>query len=339
MSTPTSTDSVASQGNDSGHGPTQDRGASEFDSFLGDFQPNKGPSGGGNAAGASGAEAATAAGAGDGRLPSKPASAAAAPSSGGTSAGGEASTATNQPASAASSGVAGQTSADPSAMVQQIVEATLRGHAQAQAATRQAPQQQQVEKPLSDAEFAAKYQLPVVDAKFMQILHGSDPAAAASALQNLLYSAVRSGLLMGNDATAKQFQTLRSDYDPHISSWKAEQERRRDEAAFDGFMKSNPDLKGEEALVLEMKDAVLARIQNGSFKPKDQTEAFKAIADSARALVARMNKQTTTTNGVQQSTQQTSTRQMAAASSAGQSGSGQPAKKSDEEQIFGADWH
>lgn len=222
---------------------------------------------------------------------------------------------------------------DRAALIRAAVEGTLAG------INKPAQQGRQPEKELTDAEFNSKYGIPTIDAGIMQRLLDADPAKGALVLQNLLMQAVRSGALISKDLYTSDITKLRGEFEPHVKSWQDYQNERTENKAQEMFYTDHPDLKDEKELVMELKDALIAKIQSGQRKPfTSQKEANKAVADAARLLVARMNKPgTAAQGGAAPAAIQPSTRQMSAASSAGRSGTGHATVKSAVEEVFGAD--
>lgn len=220
--------------------------------------------------------------------------------------------------------------------IRSIVEATVAGMGKVNTQQTQATP----ERELTTAEFNAKYGIPTVDAAFMQRILDADPAKGAQALQSLIIQAVRSGALISKDLFSSDLQKFRGEVEPSMKYYQTEQIRKREEALRTEFYTLNPDLKGEEALVDELTAAMVARVNAGQLKISSKEEGFRMVADGAKKIVARMNKPITGGTQQGQGTAQAAapaTRQMSAASSAGRSGTGQPTKKSDVEEIFGAD--
>ena len=226
-----------------------------------------------------------------------------------------------------------------------IVDSAVRGGTQAAAAAASSsPQVRQDAKELTPAEFNAKYGIVTITPEHMQALLDTDPKKAAVVLNNLLQAQLRAGVLMSKDLFEAELQKMRGEFEPHLRSWQTQQAKIADQEAEESFFKSFPDLKDERELVMEMKDAVLARINSGQHNfgkpgtPEFGQKAFQAVAEASRKLVARMNKQTSGATKQQSSSQGQGSRQMTAASAAGRSGTGQTAGTSDEAKIFGEDW-
>lgn len=230
-------------------------------------------------------------------------------------------------------------------LLEQIVASAVRGTQAAQQQSRAEP-----EKALSAQEFNAKYGIPEINETTVAAILDADPKKAAVALQQLLMANLRAGVLMGRDLSEASIAKTRTEFEPHVRSWKEHQAAQADRAAEDRFFTTHKDLAGERDLVL---DTILpkfkALVADGSIKFRDEAHAFQQVADATRKLTARMNKQgaAATQSGQQsqqsqqsQSQQQQGTggRQMAAASTTGQGGTGAGSAKSDEEAIFGSDW-
>lgn len=246
-----------------------------------------------------------------------------------------------------------QNSAQPGAIdksvLDQIVETATRTASSVrdqQTTAAAGAQVKQDQKELTAEEFNAKYNIQPITEAHIQAILDADPKKGAAMLNSILVRNMGSAVLMAKDIVERQLATVRDEMSPHVSSWQTFQKEQREAKLEADFYSANKDLVNEKPLVKEMQDAIFGRIASGQLKPFARPEdALKAVADSARAVLARMNKQAATTGGTaqQQSQQQSqgqgsSSRQMTAASTAGQSGAGSAAKQSDEEAIFGKDY-
>lgn len=190
------------------------------------------------------------------------------------------------------------------------------------------PQQQRVEQPpMSDEQFAARYRTPQANAATMRAILDPDPVKGAVALNALLKQTYTSALLMANDLHQAEMTKVRGEFAPHIDTFRAFQVEQQKQRLENEFYSLNPDLANEKILVEETRDSFEARVNRGEVHFTDKTQAFKAVADNVRKILARMGP--AQTNGGQQTqSQQTSPspaqRTMASATSQGRSGSGQP---------------
>lgn len=195
---------------------------------------------------------------------------------------------------------------------------------------------------MTDAEWNERYKIQTIDAKVITALMDTDPAKAAAVLNSIMTGNMRSAVLMAKDMFESQLKTYRDEVAPDISAWRTHQAEIREQKAQDAFYKKYPDLANERELVKEMTDALHGKIKTGQISFKTEAEAFEAVAQASRKLLARMNKSggngAAGTGTQSQQQQQSSSRQMTAASSAGHQGTGRTATPSDEEKIFGKDW-
>lgn len=199
---------------------------------------------------------------------------------------------------------------------------------------------------LSPEEFAQRFQVARAQPALVEAILSGDPTKSVAALDTYGQNLVRQAVTMALEIANAHVAQVRNEFSPHIQSWQTYQQTQREQKLRQEFFTEHPDLVGEEALVDEVKDAMLARLQAGQIKPFASTQdAKQAVAETVRRLLKRTGTNgTAPANGAaaagqqaQSTGRQTSSRQMSAASSAGRSGTGQAAAKSDVEAIFGAD--
>ncbi len=195
-------------------------------------------------------------------------------------------------------------------------------------ASRQAIQQAQPPaqaQTMTDQEFAARYKTPQVSEQTMQAIMDADPKKGAAELNKLLRQTYTSALLMANDLHKAELGGLRNEFTPHITAFQTYKQQVDNQAAEGRFFQSNQDLAQERDLVMEVKDAFLAKVQRGEISFTSEAEAFKAVADNVRKIVNRMGAQST--NGAGQQSQQVQgqpqQRRMATMTSQGRGGTGQ----------------
>lgn len=240
---------------------------------------------------------------------------------------------TTPPPAAKTPDVASATAATNAELIHSVVEATVAGMSK-----REQQQVRQDQRELSPEEFNKKYGVVQITESHMQQILDADPKKGAAALNNIIQGAVRQAMLMQQDLTASELSRMRGEFEPHVKSWQSYQQEQREVSLQNEFYKLHPDLSDERPLVEELTAAMVAKVQAGQLKISTKEEGFKAVADAAKKIVARMNKPVT--NGGQTNAGGNSgaaTRQMSAASSAGRAGTGQAAAKSDVELVFGND--
>jgi len=244
------------------------------------------------------------------------------------------------PAQAATPAATQNSGIDPK-LIEEIVNASVRGANAANQTKGEVKQQTKDAAEMSPEQFNQKYGIVQVTPEHIAQLLDADPKKAAMALNNLLINNTRSAVLMAKDIIEAQLKAARSEYEPHVASWQSYQQRQAEDARQNKFYTKYPQLVNEKELVQEMIDSLTAKKAAGAVTFQTEDQVFQAVADASMKLLARMNKQAapaqgntaTNTNG-----QQTSTRQMASAASPGRSGTGQAAKVSDEEAVFGSDF-
>jgi hypothetical protein len=258
-----------------------------------------------------------------------------------------------KPADAVSTAVASPDGTKPAAaqtatspidpkVLEEIVAASTRGVQKATAASATATAQQKKDaKEMTPQEFNAKYQIRVPTVEDIKLLLQEDPVKAAQALNDLLMANTRTAVLMASDVFQAQLAKARSEYEPHVQSWKTYQAQQREQAAQQSFYTKYPDLANEKELVQEMIDSLKAKVDAKVVSFQSDDQVFEAVAAASRKLLARMNTQASA--GAAGKTAQSNNngqpppRQMATASTAGRSGTGQTAAKSDVDEVFGAD--
>lgn len=189
------------------------------------------------------------------------------------------------------------------------------------------PQQQQPQQPaMTDEQFAARYRTPQANAATMQAILDPDPVKGAIALNALLKQTYTSALLMANDLHQAELSKVRGEFAPHVEQFNSFRAQQQKLALENEFYAANTDLANERDLVNETIDAFQAKASRGEVAFADKTQAFKAVADNVRKILARMGPASAST-GQQTPSQQQSPppqqRTMAAATSQGRSGSGQ----------------
>jgi hypothetical protein len=227
---------------------------------------------------------------------------------------------------------------DQNTLVSSAVEAAIRATRAEQNQPSQPNQQQ--DRPLTDAEFNQKYGVPVVTPQHLETILGQDPVRGSQMLNQLLRSTMTAALKMSADVMQAEHQRLRGEYSGPINEWKTHQAIQRQKEAEAEFYTAYPDLANEKAIVSEVRDAFILRVNSGQVQFKDRKEAFAAVANTVQNLLKGFTRTPTQQgqNGQQTPTTGQPTRQMSAALSAGRTGTGQAAApKSDVEAVFGAE--
>lgn len=245
-----------------------------------------------------------------------------------------------QPAQTATTAQQQQVAAQPD--INSIIRSTVESTAQAMAARQPAQtQQQQAPAAMSPEEFDRRYGIVRPNEEMMTRIIGQDPRVAAQTLDQIIQSNLTASVRMAADIVDAKLRELDTRYQPHISSWQAHQQEIANKAAEDRFFKTYPDLANEREVVMEIKDAFLAKVQAKQVHFADENQAFFAVANASRSLIQRIRggqQGSTQTGQSQQNKQQSSGRQMAAASSAGRTGTGRAAAPTDVvTEVFGAD--
>lgn len=230
-------------------------------------------------------------------------------------------------------------SIDPK-LIEEIVSASVRGANAANQSKQEVKQQTKDAAEMTPDQFNQKYGIVQVTPEHIAQLLDADPKKAATALNNLLINNTRSAVLMAKDIIEAQLKQARAEYEPHVSSWQSYQAKAAEEARQNKFYTKYPELANEKELVQEMIDSLTAKKQAGQVAFQSEDQVFQAVADASKKLLARMNKQAAPAQGntAPNTGPQTSSRQMASAAAPGRSGTGQAAKVSDEEAVFGSDF-
>lgn len=226
-----------------------------------------------------------------------------------------------------------------------IIKATAEALVAAQGGRQGQQQNPPQEQQLTPEQFNQKYGVVQVTEQHMAAILGQDAKHAAATLNGIIQAAVKQAALMTLDVADARIGKVKSEFEPHISSWQKHQNEIKEQKAEQEFFKAYPDLAVERELVMEMKDAVLAKVNAGQLRFNSPQEAFNAVATATRNILKRMSPGGTGTQSGQQQggqgggqqTPSPATRQMSGASSSGRSGTGQAAVKSDVESVFGAD--
>lgn len=228
-------------------------------------------------------------------------------------------------------------------IIQATADAVLRAR-DAQAPKAPPAPKSVAEKPvgeLTPQEFAERFGVTRANDALIQQIQGADPKAAAAALDTYGQNLVRQAVLMTMEVAEAKIKALEQSVRPHTDSWQAHQKQVREQQLETDFFKSHPDLQNERDLVMEMKDAMIARVNSGQVKFNNAQEAFDAVAAAARKILSRTAPGLTNGNpgpaAVAQQASPPPSRQMSAASSAGRAGSGQANPKSVVDDIFGSD--
>jgi len=236
------------------------------------------------------------------------------------------------------------TPAAPTAVPQQsqadIIKATAEAIVNAQRAAQ--PQQPQAaprtNQDLSPEEFNRKFGVTRANEQLVQTILGSDPKAAAAALDTYGQNLVKQAVLMALEVADASVAKVKGEFEPHINSWQQYHQTVREKALEQEFFTAHPDLANERELVKEMTDAMMAKKAAGQLQINNKQEAFSAVATATRHILTKYG--WNGKGGGQQAPatgQATPTggRQMSAASSAGRSGSGTATAKTDVDAVFG----
>lgn len=229
----------------------------------------------------------------------------------------------------------GQSQAD---VIKAAVEATAAALGRQQQPATQTPPSND-DRELSPQEFNAKYKVVQATEADVAALLDQDPKKATVALNRLLQGAAQQAVLMALDLSRAEVARVQNEFNPHITSWKQHQAEIQAQKAEQDFFKAYPDLTAERELVMEMKDAILARVQNGQLKFSSTQEAYKAVADATKNLLTRFGRAPngqggTNGGGAGQPQGQTQGRQMAAASSAGRTGNASATARTDVDKLI-----
>lgn len=237
---------------------------------------------------------------------------------------------------------------DTNALQNALADAIAGGSRIAQ--ERLAQQQQQTtaaaKAELTPEQFNQKYKVARANQELITTILGQDPVKAAAALNTYGQNLVQQAILMAMDVMDADVGSRFSKIEPEIKSWQTYQAQVREREAETRFFAKYPHLAAEKDIVMEMKDAVIARINAKTFIPKNEEEAFATVASACDRILTKYRPQGAGTAGAAGAPNGAATtppsgpagRQMSAASSAGRTGSGQKqAAKSDVEHIFGAD--
>lgn len=173
-----------------------------------------------------------------------------------------------------------------------------------------------------------------------QALRGDDEQAALGALTEMLQGGSTQAVTIATHLLTHEMEQMRQQFAPAM---KMAQEREL-EALKVEFFKQNEDLKGMDPLLELVRDQFVAK--GMKFKSKD--EAFKAVADAARAQIEKIPglkngiANIPANNGGGQGTGQPGTKMPALSGGKGQTGagdggasSGSAGRKSTAERIFG----
>lgn len=220
------------------------------------------------------------------------------------------------------------------ATAEAVAQAHMRGRTEAQ------PAAQPTQAELSPEEFTRKYNVTRANEDLIATILSADPKKASAALDQYGQNLVKQAILMTMELQDANLSKLRSDVDPHIKSWQSYQQERAAQAAEQRFFTSAPDLSQERDLVMELKDAFIAKVQAGQVRFENEQQAFQAVANAARTILKRVNPQWgqgTPAAGQPAPTTGQPARRMSVASSTGRSGTNAATAKSDVDLVFGAD--
>jgi hypothetical protein len=234
---------------------------------------------------------------------------------------------------------AAQSQAD---IIRATAEAVAAAHVRGQQSQQHQPQGPAPKADLSPQEFQQKYNVTRANEELVSTILGQDPRKAAAALDQYGQNLVKQAILMTMELNEANLGKFREEVNPHLQSWQTYQRQQEAVAAEGRFFKAAPDLAGEKDLVMELKDAYLAKVQAGQIRFANEQEAFNAVANAARTILKRVNPAWGQgQSGGQQAptTGQQPGRRMSVASTTGRSGTGQAAAKSDVDMVFGADAH
>jgi hypothetical protein len=93
---------------------------------------------------------------------------------------------------------------------------------------------------------------------------------------------------MANDLHTAEIAKVRGELTPHVQAFQTFQQQQQKVALENEFYSLHADLANERELVNETIDAFQAKRARGELPPLTKEQAFKAVADNVRKLVARM---------------------------------------------------
>jgi len=231
-----------------------------------------------------------------------------------------------------------QPAAAPQQSQADIIKATV------DATTNALMRQQQAQAPaaadakeLSTEEFNRKFGVVQVTPDHITALLDQDPKKGAATLNGLIQNTVRQAVLMALEVADGKISDVSSKFEPHINTWQSYHREVQAKAAEERFFKAHPALASERELVMEMKDAFIAKVQAGQIRFSSEQEAFSAVANAVNSILTKVRGGANGGQAAQTQTGQTQHRQMSAASSAGRTGTGQAAAKNVVDEIFGVD--
>jgi hypothetical protein len=194
-------------------------------------------------------------------------------------------------------------------------------------------------KELSPEEFNRKYNVTRAHEELVTAIIGQDPKKAVAALDAYGQGLVKQAILMAMELSDANLGRYRDEVNPKLTAWEQYRSQQEAVAAEGRFYQFAPDLANERELINEIKDSFIAKVRAGQVKFSSEPEAFKAVAETARTILKKVNPSWGQGGGASQAqTQgQQQGRHMSVASSTGRSGTGQATVKSDAELVFGAD--
>jgi hypothetical protein len=193
---------------------------------------------------------------------------------------------------------------------------------------------------MSPQEFDAKYGIIRPTEAMVNQLFNTNPQQAVAVLDQLFQSNLTASLRMANDIIEAKLNQLQEQYRPIVSSYQEQRQLAQNQASEGRFFAAYPNLTNEKGLVMEMKDAFIAKVQAGQIKFTNEAEAFAAVANATQSILNRLRP-----GGAPAATQpgvanRSNGRQMVTASGTGRQGSGtSTANKPKDivEEVFGAD--
>jgi hypothetical protein len=194
---------------------------------------------------------------------------------------------------------------------------------------------------MSPQEFDAKYGIIRPTEAMVNQLFNTDPRQAVAVLDHLFQANLTAALRMSNDIMEAKLNQLQEQYRPITQSFQEQQKAAQNQASENRFFTAYPALANEKGLVMEMKDAFIAKVQAGQIRFNTEAEAFAAVANATQTILNRIRPGGAPAAGTQPGVANRSNgRQMVTASGTGRQGSGTSTANKPKDivdEVFGAD--
>lgn len=145
------------------------------------------------------------------------------------------------------------------------------------------------EKQQQQTEFDKQFNIVRVTPEMFKSITGyaAQSPEQLKALETTLHAAGKQSIAISNYLFEQRMAQMEKQFSDRFAPIAAERQQAQVRQLEDSFLKANPDLADNQALVKELALATQMQVQQGVLKFSSRDEAFKFVADKARSLLGK----------------------------------------------------